>query len=624
MERVVVLIGVSRTGGFPTLPAVGTAIKRMERWALLQEIPKDRIFKLSDEKSGDEVRPHHVSDVITALAKRGSVEQLIVYFCGHGIVFNLAEIWLLSRPGEAIDLGRSEILARRSPFEHVVFISDACRTAASATIQAQSLHATPVFPSTFASRKSREVDVFYGSLLGDPAYQVQQDADQWQPVYTNALADCLDGDPEHLVHDEATAPFRRLVRPRPLKEYLDGLTLQNGQTPDAQVSSGPQAWISLLGTVTAKPVADAGTDAVTLGSMPGMPARARGIKTLALPDGIDRRTVAVRKQADPLDAPAATGIAGASPVTARAVFNRSWNAQIKRPHAPIQDPRSVLDRFVHRFKLDATVSATLFEEETHRRYRDSVPPDDMVSGLSFPAQLPAEVSSSGGSIELEHAGANIQVEPQQPEEALVVFQDGRGVLVPVIHGYVGVVVYRDGRIDHVAYERSRYSEGWNAGRANQLRMLRAIASTASSLGVLRLDQSQAADVVDFLQGIPFYDPALMLYAAYAFHDAGREDLIERLHQILVTGLGLDMFDLALLAENFSTSERETASLATALPLLGRGWRMTDVLGGEVPRAAESLPAHVCNSLWTLYEPPAINVLRDLVHARHAPAFATTY
>jgi Co/Zn/Cd efflux system component len=76
-----------------------------------------------------------VQDAIERLLDpMAGVEQLLIYFAGHGLNINYGEFWLmnrgLERPTESWDVARSAVLARYSSVPHVIFISDACRTAA--------------------------------------------------------------------------------------------------------------------------------------------------------------------------------------------------------------------------------------------------------------------------------------------------------------------------------------------------------------------------------------------------------------------------------------------------------------------------------------------------------------
>src|SRR6478735_6137153 len=131
MNRAVLLIGVSRTGGgLAALQAVESSIDKMEAWAKAQGIPANQILRRTDATG-----PVTIADLFNdrqKLVALDTVEQLTVYFAGHGVVNNRQEYWLLSdapvNAAAAVNLEGNVSLARAGAFAHVVFLSDACRS----------------------------------------------------------------------------------------------------------------------------------------------------------------------------------------------------------------------------------------------------------------------------------------------------------------------------------------------------------------------------------------------------------------------------------------------------------------------------------------------------------------
>lgn len=80
-----------------------------------------------------------------------TVQQLIVYFSGHGVNMSRGELWLLTGapddPNAAVNIARSVELARTCGIRHVAMVSDACRTAAEG-IQAQSVRGPRSSPTS--------------------------------------------------------------------------------------------------------------------------------------------------------------------------------------------------------------------------------------------------------------------------------------------------------------------------------------------------------------------------------------------------------------------------------------------------------------------------------------------
>lgn len=262
VARALVLVGVARTGGrFPELPAVPGAIAAVRAWAAEQGVPDDLVLTFTDD-GGAPVTSGDVLAGVRALVDRGDVDQLVVYFSGHGINTGNAEFWLLTGAPEdgsqAVNVSLTSWFAERLPVRHVVLVSDACRTAAS-TVQELSVQGVAVVPNLPPRGPAAAVDVFYACALGDPAYEVKDPAASgaaYQALFTSALVGALRGDHPALVTPGTGTGFG-LVQPWPLKRALPGLVAERltaahapldlAQTPDARLSSDPlEAWLSRL------------------------------------------------------------------------------------------------------------------------------------------------------------------------------------------------------------------------------------------------------------------------------------------------------------------------------------------------------------------------------------------
>ncbi|NKY12009.1 caspase family protein, partial [Cellulomonas hominis] len=264
MARAMVLVGVARTGGrFPELRAVPGAVAAVRDWALAQGVPADLLLTYADADGGA-VDAGAVLAGVRGLLDRGDVEQLVLYFSGHGINTGSSEFWLLPGApedgGQAVNVSLTAWYAERLPVRHVVLVSDACRTAATST-QELAIQGTAVVPNLPPRGPAAAVDVFYACALGDPAYELTDPAaagEAYRAVFTSALVAALRGDHPALVGGEdGAASGAGLVRPWPLKRALPGLVaaeltaagapLAVAQTPDARLSSDPDvAWLSRL------------------------------------------------------------------------------------------------------------------------------------------------------------------------------------------------------------------------------------------------------------------------------------------------------------------------------------------------------------------------------------------
>src|SRR5262249_2163199 len=138
-RRAVIAIGVDRVASLPSLRAAASDARQFARWSREnQEIPSERVWLFTDEDRP--VRVNEIRKAITTCVLRGDLDQIIVYFSGHGTNIAQQDLWLLSDASqdlnEAVGVEQNVQLARYSGIPHVVFISDTSRTAAEAGAKA--------------------------------------------------------------------------------------------------------------------------------------------------------------------------------------------------------------------------------------------------------------------------------------------------------------------------------------------------------------------------------------------------------------------------------------------------------------------------------------------------------
>ncbi|MEZ5417702.1 MAG: caspase family protein [Vicinamibacterales bacterium] len=261
MLRAGLFIGVDRTGGLPRLKDAAAGAQRMHAWALSQGLVDGTQARLLTDANGGKVTSDQVYDAVQALIGGAGVEQLVVYFAGHGVNINRGEQWLLSdapvRTSAAVDVSNSAKLARYSGVSHVVFLSDACRVAPD-SIQAQNVRGIDIFPNDDASDRARPVDEFYACRLGRTAAEVRDAAaaaGAFRAVYTGALFEALAGQHAALLKPGDAGDPARYVWPVPLQDWLEAelprriraLSLSTPviQDPDAVLSAEGQ-WLAQL------------------------------------------------------------------------------------------------------------------------------------------------------------------------------------------------------------------------------------------------------------------------------------------------------------------------------------------------------------------------------------------
>lgn len=583
-RRAAVLIGVSRTGGLPELRAVDSGVDLMERWARSQGF--DFIERITDE-SGGEVHPRRIRKAIDAVVQRGDVQQLVVYFAGHGVNLGASEFWLLSEapndPNAAVNVAGTERLARVGTIPHVVFLSDACRTAAEG-IQAQAVQGSLVYPNVQGDGGFRWVDLFYAAALGTPALELKDPnvaAGRYSALYTDALFELLSGDAPDLIEALPDDPGFGAIRLRPLRDRLPvsvvarlrkrNLDLEHSQSPAAWVTSDPEAWLSRV----------------------ELPLRGRGGGTVG-EVGMGRGETFESESVQDVSLEALGGMLSSGRGISEAVIR----VGVPPSRGPGGGGGTAREEFAVAFS----------------RGLETFGPDHLETECGFKVRgarvrqararrLEAEVLDDA----LVRVKEGIMEPPTSPDLVLLRFADRRGVLLPAIPGFLATLTFEAGELSQVAYEPSRFSQRWEdyRQRAEELRELRSLITQSVRHGAFRLEGDDALALAERIRYAKGVDPALAVYAAYAFDSLHRRDLVEKMARYLQDDLGFVPFDVALLSGRIGESAEplrgRPAEVLPFTPLLAQGWALLDVLGVRLPRGLEDLRQHRVPSLWTLFD-----------------------
>ena len=575
MKRAAVLIGVDRTGNLPVLHDAAAGARRLEVWAREQGF--DPVDVITDE-GGAPVEIAAIKKAVKAIVEKGTIDQLVVYFAGHGVNNARSEYWLLTDapddPQAAVNVEGSVALARYCGIPHVVMLSDACRTAAEG-IQAQGVKGSEIFPNEDSADES-PVDQFYACKLGRPSHEVRDPATtskEYTALYTQALCEVLDGtrdDPVTWVEEGAESVG--YVRPRPLRDYLSveipkrlsALHLETAviQEPMARVVSDdlPAVWLSRL--ARGRPAAAAAPPA------PGhhAPAPAPAPPPTSLATDLVRTVLAGGATA--LDERLTADVAAGQPMAGEV-------AGLAVPFGPTH----------HETGCGFKVRGARIVEVVSR--------------------VRAEIVSG--------AGDDVRVEATAPgTSVLLVFENGDGTVLPAVTDFMCALTVEDGELIDVAYEPSEYTFRWPEFeyQAADLRGLRAIASAAARDGVFQLEGDDALQVARRMQNMKGIDPTLAVYAAYAYHDLQRADLITQMAGYMRGNLGARLFDVALLARelNGTTTGRDPEILGL-VPLLTQGWALLSALQIKLPAALRGVERELRPSLWTLFGPGGVGQVR---------------
>ena len=569
MTRAAILIGVNKTGGLPQLFDAVNGARDMAKWALEQGMPAKNVHLFTDETGPVEV--HTIRAAITSLVSAGNIEQLIIYFAGHGVNIRYGEYWLLSgAPADssaAVNVDGSVYRARNCGIPHVVFISDACRSAAHG-IQGQGVEGSVVFPNEPVPGPEQAVDMFFATLLGRPSMEVRNSANgaaSYKALYTQALLEAVHG---KLPGCMAIQGEVKVVRPRLLKACLSAalpqrLSIMNmsstvDQIPDARVTSGDEAWIAKFAVEQQAPIP--GGRAVPV-------PRSRVIVSAPSPGALhsvgsfpstpkDQAALEIGKLLASVSAPAAPQRRG--PGTWK-----SGGANTTGDHFPPRYGGNVSGLVVVGAKIVRCVVG-----------------GSDVAAMPLQGRMPFTVD--GPAV-----------------DALVIFADGSATLVPVINGYVTSLTIDDGELADVAFEPGFLmpspvtSEYYRTGRPLHL----AIAKAARN-GLFHLEGDNGRMLAAHLQQRGSIDPAIALYAAYGFHDQQMRTALLDLDRILTEQLTISFFDIGLLCKNLVPNASVQPHYVPLLPLLARGWSIWTSTDVAIPPFLIGLQRELLPSVWT--------------------------
>ncbi|HYC87668.1 MAG TPA: hypothetical protein VEO54_00525 [Thermoanaerobaculia bacterium] len=482
MARAAVCIGVAKTGGgLPTLKVARSGAEQVHEWALASGIDSHLITDAEGPVTVKQLRAK-----IKELLAPSNLEQLIIYFSGHGVNIRREEYWLLSGApddDEAINVAAAETRARYCGVPHVVFLSDACRTAPADT-QGQSIDGDPLFPNSDWEGLENKVDLFWACTLGAPSLEIKDpnDSAKRHAVFTDELIAALKGTyPEIL--KEAETPPAVVLRPWPLRDHLikrvpmrvseilGGVAVK--QQPDARINSPETAWLARFETPPIAPAA---------------------LESLGFSDEPEPQPPSIAEEA---------------------------RAAVRRAIAVGMPTREWLEGPVRGTTLrDAPSKAT------H-------------CGFELRGGNVRAAFAEGIDVEI-HRPRLVHVWPEdRAHDVLLELEDGRAVLLPVLDGFLATLTFEEGELRNVAYEPS------DGEKREPLTRLRNLVAASAHVGGFHMEEREALELVRMGGGL---DPTLALYAAYTCHNLGRRDLIRDLQQSLREELGVTLFDIALLAD----------------------------------------------------------------------------
>ena len=570
--RAVICIGVNRAGSMTPLQAAVEGAKDFEAWAKGQGCDT---ALLVDEPGPKKVGVADIFDAIELFVEARTYRQLIIYFSGHGILTAPGtEFWLLSRgpqnPNEAVNLARSITDARNSGLPHVIFVSDACRSSVAGP-PLSGVTGGLIFPNLPFAERQGEVDVYYATRPGDPAYEVPeaQATQRYRGLFTDALLTAVRY-PKSVLVDFIPGTLKPVITSRKLKGFLEDVVPNDAADVDIRLRQAPQVIVE-----TAYPKFMAEVDPTRIVPMRGFELVEPG------PLSVDRAIQTLG---------AATQFGGPDSVLdSPRVVGPSRNSALKNEFDQLAE---LSGRQGFETQTGFTVIGAHHVEVESGEWQHDPPfsdpgdePDCWHIRLKSPAAPRGRLNSCTILLSLDGTTAT----------ALAILPE-----------FVGTVKVENGRVTSVSYTPSVNS--WRYGdysrRLSELNRMRAFAAVASRNGRFVVADENAAALAKRIRQNKSIDPTLGLYAAYAYAQAGAyRDVYSVYNYMSMDEPSMPIpFDVGMLAARFDANAiQEAHRFAPFFPMLAQGWAylahgdpLYDPIHGE-------LRQHMLPSLWTTFD-----------------------
>jgi hypothetical protein len=588
----IVAVGVDKASKLTPLDGAASGAADFADWFKANQGPLgvDVQAVLITDADGAEVKAEMVKDAAQDFVDKRQIDVLILYLSAHGLIKSVGEEHVLltnvaKYQNQAINIAQTAENARTCGLDHVIIVSDACRT--------------PVVPGGFLDQVSglaaidrgtlvggakTPVDIFYASEPTQPAYEADGVG-----FFTKILLSVLKSCPTDICETFKSLPEGSPVIP----SWLLGDYLENAvpiaasrnnppfsQTPDMRVMSHEPRFFAYPGDATK---GDAlGDDAV----FHLIDDEAVGDAELPLP--VLPHVQAMRDLA-------------------------------KLPNAGEAAAVLLLDR-----AGIAVPSRILLEDETPaRRTKFETSTGYVVVGAKVTSVVGGSTISAGLIDTLE--GTDVRLYPTRGRDrrhghwgSILVEFDGKTLGVfPVMPGYIGVIELQDGRVQSLAFQLSKDEQkylGLSDREIAEVRRRRLMAKELSASGRLwRIGTEKANQHASYFREGKRLDPTLGVYGAYAYAAAGNDEGSQSIFRWFAqeywdrpSGLPAAPvpFDVELLAGQLTPqSAIAPPGFAPFCPMMTLGWSYLESRTFENPLHPAILAAaeHRLSCEWTTFK-----------------------
>jgi hypothetical protein len=574
-NRALVAIGVDKAGDLPKLKAAATGASSIAQWLVHEGFET----KLLTDKSNP-VRAGEVFDTVAALVNRGTLEQLVIYFAGHGFAEHYAEYWLLSgapaNPNEAISVIETVYAAHSTGIPNVVIVSDACRSRPG-DLQSEGVHGSVIFPiNRSRPPTTSDVDVLYATVVGDPSWEVSlvESTGSFAGIFTSTLLDAYKHPDDSMV---AQINGKRVVPNVKLKPFLmrevprraQAASISISQRPDIQIVSGDSTY---LGTVTTEQRTAASTQPIFANYQ---------ILTSETLDNLRHGHV---------DAASVVSWVPSGTSAGPHLVDYAKNSGFVERATTIVTARGLTKDFLARSGF------TFFGSR--------------VISVRTPAGIEVRLfPESALRISIE-----VVLNERRAAPISVRFEDGSGCVLVALQNYIGSVVIDDEGVANVGYVPSHANPLYSEGLEARLTALHATIATSARSGAFRIEggrrnRQEAERLAGQIRILKGYDATLGLYAAYAYAQADIQDQVRSVQDFMHEDYGVELFDLGMLAGSLSGRTLKLLDpVLPPFPMLSQGWSLLRVRDVKIPESLAKARDHLQPSLWTTFKPVGMDII----------------
>ena len=110
----------------------------------------------------------------------------------------------------------------------------------------------------------------------------------------------------------------------------------------------------------------------------------------------------------------------------------------------------------------------------------------------------------------------------------------------------------------------------------------------------------------------FADPALGLYSAYAYNEAGLVEMVRSVADLMRGNLHAILFDVAMLAGELTRGDLP-ADVVPLCPMLSQGWNLLAARDVRLPETYKIAQANLLPALWTTFDLPGMDLVMQALH-----------